>query len=173
MEIKENLNKYDKKWLSDFVNFDEKLASDEEIGKERKRFLSGLSELYKKMIVCNQSETSVDKPKKVKRVIRINRYIDKYLLDKYDKDWYLFNGLYVVVSAFLIPADIIDCCLEKDNCYGGGSLKSYNCPTDKEYLYSAIRMISDDTYMVIKKDDLLEEKLTYKNSWYYIGQKEI
>jgi len=168
------LNKYDKKWLSDFQSFERKVEEDgEDLDSNEKYFLEGLSKLYEMMLTCNQSETSVDTPKKVKRVIRVNRYVDKYILQKHYKDWYLCNGLFLVVDAYLIPEDIVECCLEKNGCYGGPSFKNYDCPTDKEYIYSSIRKISNDTYMVIKKDGLLEHMLNYEESWYYVGQKEV
>lgn len=152
-------------------------AMAEEIAKSGEKgefdyLVSGLSKLTSMMVDCDQFDLDIDPEGDavlVDRVIKINRYVEKFYLDFHGIDHVNVGGLFLVAPIYLIP-------IKRYKAYSRKrrgvvkKLEDYGLPTEKECQYGSMKAINGKLYMALARfnNNLLNEVVTSIRHYDYV-----
>jgi len=139
----------------------------EQSGKKDSSFyvVPALAQLLEKAMEIGQYDTKTSEVRKVRRVLKINRYIPRFMIDYHGAESVFLEGLYMVVEGYLIPTERY-----KEYVKGwktGAKPEDFGLPSESEVLYTTIKEIDTGTCFALCRS-WLTEIVRAPHHWSYL-----
>ncbi|AWD93064.1 hypothetical protein HSE3_gp112 [Bacillus phage vB_BceM-HSE3] len=125
--------------------------------------VQALAELMGLLIALKHNDTSASEVKQVHKVVKVNKYIPKFDLDRNGADTVFLEGLYLVVEGYMLPASQVRECWSKSI----PRPEEHGLPTSAEVNYATMKELDGDAYFVFKRS-WVTDHITSHRSWSYV-----
>lgn len=160
------------KQLMERINTEIALAEFDDSSRKRAKkdktyyLVPALKQFMEKIVQLDNFVTDTTEVSKVRRLVKINRYIKPWELQYYKAETVMLEGLYMVVEGYLLPTEKVkDAWNLKKNRVP--SPEAYGLPSTSEVQYGTMKEISEGTCFVLCQG-WTTKYVNRPNHWKYV-----
>lgn len=151
-------------WLDKLVILLDKIEFLEEASKDKankvdKRKLYELQQTYAMinlLLMHDQHMTDYKEPTKVTRLLKVNRYIDNYILDYKKVERVVNGGMFTPMEIYILPAENVEKC--RRNRWGAIlDPVAYDLPPFEEVRYDTIKPLDGNHYFALARGNKIDD----------------